>query len=177
MTKRTVPKVVTYINLGLNSVEDYWRELVVPNVQEYMRDRKLRTAFNAALALWHLVDWAWHEQHPGQDTRANHEFKAYQQRLIAACPELAWLHDIAEATKHRGLGRDGIKVEEAMKTQLGKRPPFVVMVVSNPRPSPIVNDPTPKPRAEMIDVYNTFVRVIEFWRAVEFKGKNLPSPF
>jgi hypothetical protein len=97
-------RVVTYIDIKLNSVEEYWSELVVPNVREFRREPSPPSLFNAALAIWHLHDWVWHDRNPGQDSRGA-AFNTYRNDLLTACPELGWLRDIADAGKHRGLGR------------------------------------------------------------------------
>jgi hypothetical protein len=96
--------VVTYIDMGLNSVEAYWNGLVVPNVRAYQTEPSPPSLFNAAQSVWHLHDWIWHDRNPGKDS-SGPGFRAYRSDLLSACPELGWLRDIADAGKHRGLGR------------------------------------------------------------------------
>lgn len=97
-------KVVTYIDANLNSIPEYWGQLVAPAVAEYRTQPSPRTAFAAALNLWHLHDWVWHDRNPGQDSHGT-AFNAFRADLLNKCPELGWLRDLADASKHRGLGR------------------------------------------------------------------------
>lgn len=95
---------VTYIDLGLHSVGDYWTEMVIPSVKEFHANPSRLTAFQAAHSLWHLHDWEWHQRNPGQNS-SGPAFDTYRSNLLASCPELGWLRDIADGGKHRGLGR------------------------------------------------------------------------
>src|ERR1700722_11133596 len=97
-------RVVTYIDLNINSVDEYWSQIIVPSVQTLRNTPSRATVFSAALSSWDLHDWVWHEQNPGQNSRGS-AFDTYQRDLLAACPQLGWLRDIADAGKHRGLGR------------------------------------------------------------------------
>src|SRR5712671_4945607 len=97
-------RVVTYIDINLNSVDAYWGEIVAPTVQAFRTEPSPRSGFHAAHSVWHLHDWVWHERNPGQDSRGQ-AFDSYRSTLLTACPELGWLRDIADAGKHRGLGR------------------------------------------------------------------------
>ena len=95
---------VSYIDFGLNSVDDYWGEVVMPGVKDFRASPSPRTVFNAALGVWQLHDWVWHERNPGQNSRGA-AFNRYREDLLTACPQLGWLRDVADAGKHRGLGR------------------------------------------------------------------------
>jgi len=95
---------VTYIDMGLNSVEAYWKEIVDRDVRAFRTDPSTSPIFHAATGVWHLHDWVWHDRNPGQDSRGP-AFDAYRERLLTACPELGWLRDVADAGKHRRLGR------------------------------------------------------------------------
>ena len=53
-------RVVTYIDINLNSVETYWNDLIIPSVQDFRNSPSPRTVFSAAHAVWHLHDWVWH---------------------------------------------------------------------------------------------------------------------
>jgi hypothetical protein len=57
---------VKYVNIGLGSLADYWQEIVNPSVKEFYAAPSSRSAFQAALAVWHLHDWVWYERYPGQ---------------------------------------------------------------------------------------------------------------
>src|SRR5579871_4915421 len=96
-------RVVTYTDFGINSVDEYWSKLVVPHVQAFRNAPSASSFFPAALSVWHLHDWVWHERNPGQNSRSP-AFYRYRDDLITTCPQLAWLRDIADAGKHRGLG-------------------------------------------------------------------------
>lgn len=97
-------KTVTYVDIDLNSVEDYWETIVVPDVRDFAANAEPRTVLRAASSVWHLHDWVWHHRNVGQDS-SGPKFQAYRNELIAACPELGWLRDVTDAGKHRGLGR------------------------------------------------------------------------
>jgi hypothetical protein len=90
--------VVTYIDMGLNSVEAYWDGLVVPNVRAYQIEPSPPSLFNAAQSVWHLHDWVWHDRNPGKDS-SGPDFRAYRRDLLDTCPQLGWLRDIADAGK------------------------------------------------------------------------------
>jgi hypothetical protein len=97
-------RTVTYVDINLNSIEEYWENLVGPSVQDFRRKPSPRSVFHAAHSVWHLHDWVWHDRNPGQDSHGT-IFNSYRAGLLAACTELGWLRDIADAGKHRGLGR------------------------------------------------------------------------
>lgn len=97
-------RTVTYVDMGLNSVAEYWSQLVVPNIQDFVNEPNPRTAFQAATNVWHLHDWVWHDRNPGQNS-GGPAFDQYRSQLTAVCPELRWLRDLTDAGKHRGLGR------------------------------------------------------------------------
>jgi hypothetical protein len=45
---------ITYIDMGLNTVEDYWTEVIVPDVKAFQGTPSRGALFNAAGAIWHL---------------------------------------------------------------------------------------------------------------------------
>jgi hypothetical protein len=157
--KNSMPSV-TYIDIGLSSLDEYWNELVVPSVQEFNAKPSARSAFRAAHSVWHLHDWVWHELNPDQDSR-DPKFYAYRNNLIAACPELAWLHDIADAGKHRGLGRSPVKVKGAAPSLMPGR--FLPMFTLT------LNDGSEQ------DVGATLKKAVEYWQT-KLATRNLPSP-
>lgn len=99
-------KVVTYIDINVDSIEAYWSEIIAPNVKQFQEEPSSRSLFNLVGSIWHLVDWVWHDQNPGKNSRK--EFESFRDELLVACPELNHFRDIAEAAKHRGLGRSPI---------------------------------------------------------------------
>jgi hypothetical protein len=159
------------VDIGLNSVEEYWREIVIPSVKDFSSAASPRSVFQAALALWHLHDWVWHEKNPGQSTRS--AFKAYGDSLVVECPELGWLRDIADAGKHRRLGRQIPKVTvDAVPEQLLSRGSDGSGSQGSPLPVRIVVLEDGSTR----DVHLLLKAATEYWRA-ELKPMNLPSPF
>jgi hypothetical protein len=97
-------RVVTYTDFGLNSVEEYWEKIVAPGVREFQSAPSPCSTYQAAHSVWHLHNWVWHDRNPGKDSRGA-AFNNYRAKLLADCPELGWLRDVADARKHRGLGR------------------------------------------------------------------------
>jgi hypothetical protein len=86
-------RVVTYVDINLNSVEDYWNQLIVPDVEAFRRAPSPRSVFQAAHSVWHLHDWVWHDRNPGMNSRGA-VFDTYRSQLFADCPELSWLRDV-----------------------------------------------------------------------------------
>jgi hypothetical protein len=163
-------RVVTYIDINLNSVEDYWAQLVVPDVKEFRATPSPSTVFHAAHSAWHLHDWVWHDRNPGQDSHGL-AFNSYRSKLLTACPELGWLRDIADAGKHRGLGRlPEVKGAEPHWVGGGT---LLLLGVGNGGVLKfflVLNDGS---KQDFDAVLRT---AIEFWRT-DLKTKNLPSPF
>jgi hypothetical protein len=172
-------KGVKYIDFGLNSIAEFWDRLIVPAVRTFVQEPSARTAFDASLCLWHLHDWVWHERHPGEDSDSP-RFNAYQTRLLTSCPELGWLRDVADAGKHRGLGRKHIvtgaephSVSGPELTSTGRDSGLTLMGVSvggRVAYFLVMNDGSHRDLATVLRV------AVEFWRS-ELADKNLPSPF
>jgi hypothetical protein len=164
----TSNRVVTYIDMRLNSVDEYWSGIVVPSVQGFRSTPSPGTVFNAALSVWHLHDWVWHERNPGQDSHGS-AFITYRNDLLAACPELGWLRDIADAGKHRGLGRLP-EVQGAQPQVIGSLLPLGIPAGGILKFFLVLNDGSKQ------DVDAVLRAAIEYWRA-DLQGNNLPSPF
>ncbi|WP_025036208.1 hypothetical protein [Bradyrhizobium sp. DOA9] len=162
-------RVVTYIDINLNSVEEYWGELVIPNVKAFRSEPSPRSLFNAAHSAWHLHDWVWHDRYPGQDSRGT-VFNSYRAGLLQACPELGWLRDIADAGKHRGLGRlPEVKGAEPHEQGSGS---FLLLGIPTGYVLKfflVFNDGS----KEAVDI--VLSRAISFWQR-ELKDKDLPAP-
>src|SRR5260370_25415620 len=103
------------------------------------------------MALAPLLDWLWNDQRPGEDTR-NKEYEIYRQQLFANCPELAWRRDVADASKHRGLGRANLQVREVAKTW-----------PRNTQPLTIVLD-----NGSEHNITDVLLRVVEYFREAHF---------
>jgi hypothetical protein len=163
-------RVVTYIDINLNSVEQYWTELVVPSAQTLQTDPSPRALFHAATSVWHLHDWVWHDRNAGMDSRGS-VFDTYRMNLLEACPELGWLRDIADAGKHRGLGRLP-EVKGAEPQRVGGAS-FLLLGIPTGEILKfflVFNDGSKEPIDQVLQ------NAIEFWRQ-ELKAKNLPSPY
>ena|ERR1700730_5034940 len=99
-----------YIDLiGWTSAKQFWTEVVLPDYEQFADVGNTRDGVHAALTAWHLHDWIFLEQYPSGGKK---EKKIFQEKLIAACPELGWIRDYAETAKHRGLTRLDLKVEK-----------------------------------------------------------------
>lgn len=98
---------VRYVDFGFTSAKEFWREVGMPAYGRFTATPNRQTAIDASTHAWHVNEWVWHDNNPGVDTQGNQTFVVIRDGLITACPELAWVRDIAEAGKHRGLGRPG----------------------------------------------------------------------
>jgi hypothetical protein len=161
-------RVVTYIDINLNSVEQYWGGLIVPSAQAFQTDPSPRTLFYAATSVWHLHDWVWHERNPGMDSRGS-VFDTYRSELLDACPELGWLRDIADAAKHRGLGRLP-EVKGAEPQMVGVYNAALLIPTSVLKLFLVLNDGS----KQAVDA--VLRTAIEFWRQ-DLKAMDLPSPY
>jgi hypothetical protein len=164
-------RVVTYIDINLNSVEQYWNDLVFPSAQTFQTNPSPRTLFHAATSVWHLHDWVWHDRNPGQDSHGS-AFISYRAILLVACPELGWLRDIADAGKHRGLGRLP-EVKGAEPQNVGGFASGLLLGMPTGEVLKfflVLNDGSKQAVDEVLRT------AIEFWRS-DLKAKNLPSPY
>ena len=109
---------VQYIDFGITSARDFWGEIAAPAYERFKGNYGRAAAIEASLSMWHVHEWIWHEGHPGEDTRRNQDYLSFRDSLIDQCPQLAWVRDIAEAAKHRGLGR--APDVQQMRDQAGK---------------------------------------------------------
>ena len=161
-------RVVTYVDINLNSVEQYWDGLVVPNVRAFQTMPSPPSLFNAAHSVWHLHDWVWHDRNPGKDG-VGEEFRSYRGNLLNACPELGWLRDIADAGKHRGLGR--LPEVQGAHPQIVGTPIGLLLALTREvtRFFLVLNDGSQQ------DADHVLRSAVEFWRA-ELNDRNLPSP-
>lgn len=106
-----LPKVIQYIDFGYTSAHQFWLEVVLPTYERFKAEPTRQNAILAALSAWHVHEWLWHEQHPGENTWKNRDYESFLDQLLKTCPELAWIRDIADASKHRGLGRSTVQVK------------------------------------------------------------------
>jgi hypothetical protein len=160
---------VNYIDMGLNTVEDYWVEVIVPDVKAFKTTPSRGSLFNAAGAVWHLHDWVWHERNPGQDTRSNPAFLFYRDGLLKACPELAWLSDVTDVSKHRGLRRS-TNVQGAQHRTEGVFRGLLALT------QPVLKFYLTLDDGSHQDADKVLRIAVEYWQTVELKDRNLPSP-
>jgi hypothetical protein len=110
-------KTVQYVDFGFTSAREYWAEVVLPAYECFKSDPCRGKAIIASFPAWHIQDWIWHERHPGEDTRnSNKDYTQFQENLFNDCLELTWIRDVADAGKHRGLGRSTLEVREVRRT-------------------------------------------------------------
>jgi hypothetical protein len=142
---------VLYIDFGFTSTREFWTEVAEAAYDRFANDPTRGNAILACLAS-PLPDWLWHEQHPGQDTRSSKGYDQFRQQLLSDCPELAWVRDVADGGKHRGLGRSGVQVREAAKTWPGNTQPLKIIL---------------EDRSEH-DIADVLSRVVEYFRKKHF---------
>jgi hypothetical protein len=147
-------KSLKYVDFGFTSAREFWDEVVLPAYECFKAEPTRGKAIMASFAAWHIQDWIWHQQHPGEDTRRSKDYQPFQEKLFLDCPELPWIRDVADAGKHRGLGRQKPKVE--VREVKGTRPRNVAPLIVT------LDDGTQHDFADVLG------RVIEFWRAKYF---------
>ena len=103
-------RTVKYVDFGIASAKQFWDESVIPAYEKFKTQPNPSNAFGASFHAWHVHEWIWHERHPGEDTSGNRDYEAFRKNCTDSCPELAWLRDVADAGKHRGLGRRSVEV-------------------------------------------------------------------
>jgi hypothetical protein len=159
---------VNYVDIGLNSVEEYWNHVVIPNFQAFRASPTPNSTYLAALSLWHIQDWVWHDQNPGLHAHG-WAFKKFRKELLKACPQLGWLQDIANAGKHHGLRYPTVVKSAASdfmpksNMTVGEMSGFMEMVTLK------LDDGSKQ------DVGATLQKAVDFWRD-QLKAKNLPVP-
>jgi hypothetical protein len=98
----------TTIDIGYASAKEFWDEIVLASAGRFKTDPTRAHAMAVAIYVSHFLHWVFHEKFPGEDTGGNPAYSAFKQKHHTACPELAWLQDLADVAKHRGLGRKGV---------------------------------------------------------------------
>lgn len=96
---------ILYVDFGYSTAREMWEEVGIPTYNKFVGDQNRATAMEAAIHAWHIHEWAWHEDNPGTDSQRDPAYRIFRDSLISDCPELGWARDIADAAKHRGLGR------------------------------------------------------------------------
>jgi len=145
---RSTGRAVQYVDFGFTSAQEFWAEVVLPAYECFKAEPTRGKAIMACFPAWHIQDWIWHQQHPGEDTRNNNDYQLFQQHLFANCPELHWIRDVADAGKHRGLGRQAVEVREVKGTWPLNATPLTIKL-------------TDQTEHDFADVLS---RVIEYWQ-------------
>jgi len=164
-------RTVRYVDFGITSARQFWDENVVHAYEKFQAQSNRANAICASFHAWHVHEWIWHEHHPGEDTRQNIDYKSFQTSCVNDCPELAWIRDVADAGKHRGLGRPAEVRRVASEIQLvgyahgtrphGVDPHGVGGIVTNPL-SITLTDGSAHDFAEVLS------RVMDYWRDNHF---------
>jgi hypothetical protein len=150
-----IPGTVLYVDFGFTSACEYWTEVAKPAYERFVNEENRGNAIAACQALWPIHDWLWHDQHPGQDTGKNRkDYEQFREQIFKNCPELAWVRDVADAGKHRGLGRRDVRVREVAKTWPSNMLPLKI----------ILDDRTEHSIADVL------IRVVEYFRKTHFPG-------
>jgi hypothetical protein len=147
-------KTIQYIEFGFTSAREYWDEVLRPAYECFKAEPSRGKAIMASFPAWHIQDWIWHDQHPGEDTRNNKDHQLFQEKLFLDCPALQWIRDVADAGKHRGLGRQNPKVE--VREVKGMWPRNAIPLIMK------LDDGTQHDFAGVLE------HVIEFWRTKYF---------
>jgi hypothetical protein len=154
---------VLYVDFGYQSAREFWNENAIPAFQTFQDQRNRANAINAAIYAWQIHDWIWHEQHPGEDTYKNTTYKKFKKKLIKKCPELSVIRDVADAAKHRGLGRSDVRVK-----RIASQTYFITNPAHGGRPATLTtwNKPLQITLADhkILDFANTLSKVMDFWR-------------
>jgi hypothetical protein len=149
-----------YIDIGVTSAAQFWREVVLPDYDQFAGSPTARDAVHAAVTAWHLHDWVWREQPNYANNRDL--LRRFQNKLIANCPQIRLLWVSTEKAKHRDLyrpvevGNVGVrKVEPDSKVERD----FGLFVIRGTSPVTIIlDDGTSYQFADVLS------GVIHFWR-------------
>ena len=118
---------VTAVDFGFASANDFWSEVVLRAHSRFLGHESRQHAIEAAWAAWHLHEWLWQEMHPGAKASGS-DYNEFRDGLLDACPELACMRDVVDASKHRGLSRGAGAIETAEETKQGSVPGHVLRV-------------------------------------------------
>jgi len=97
---------------AINSARDFWDKIAKPDYEDF-RDNTadLRTAFHAAVSLFHVSDWVWkdneNKRHAVFDV--NDEYKLRDYIIDKECPDFELIRDVANSSKHFRLSPPSAK--------------------------------------------------------------------
>ena len=162
---------VKYIDFGETSARHFWEENVVAAWETFRARPNRANAIMASLVAWHMHEWVWHEHHPGVKMRSNPEYSAFKDDLFRDCCELEWIRDVADAAKHRGLGRGKIRVQRVAQSTYGIGPLGTYPLGTIPLATVVVKS-TPLfihlDDGRKVEFEKALSRVIDYWRKKYF---------
>ena len=142
------------IDIGINSAKEFWSEVVLPDCDQFRKSHTARDAVHAALTAWHLHDWVFLEQPLASCTNK----RDFQEKLIAACPELGWVREYAETAKHRRLSRQGLAVSKVEPDAQVERDFGLLKISGTSAVTMFLDDGTAHSFADVLS------HVIDYWR-------------
>jgi hypothetical protein len=96
---------VAKIQIGLASAREYLEQQVAPAYSRFLDVPSQENALSAAATLWDTRGWIDQKASPAAA-------KALSEDLLARCPDLGLIHDLADAAKHSGeLDRSSVLVK------------------------------------------------------------------
>lgn len=100
-------RAIRDVDFGYVGAIERWEDSGLPAFQRFQAEPNRRNAVDACLHAWHIHEWLWHQENPGGDTRNNANYRDFVDGLVMECEQLGWVRDVADASKHRRLGRPG----------------------------------------------------------------------
>lgn len=91
-------------DIGYKSAQEFWDEIVLASASRLEAQPTRAHAMACAIYISHFLDWVFDEQHPDDVSRDSTAYAAFKKRHHAACEELTWLSDLADAPGRRGAG-------------------------------------------------------------------------
>jgi hypothetical protein len=101
------------VDFRFTSANEFWEELVISAYEKFRTEPDRAHAIVASFPTWHVNEWIWYERHPGEGAASNRnpKYTKFRCDLFRACPALPWIGDVADAGKHRSLGREDRRVD------------------------------------------------------------------
>jgi hypothetical protein len=103
----------TIVQIGINSAREFYENVALPNIEAFWSKNDMPSAFNAAFAIWHVADWRFYEL-PQYQPHNRKQWEAFCDYLKQKCPLISQIRDVAEAAKHRELGRPTVQVTSTL---------------------------------------------------------------
>lgn len=158
-------------DIGFNDPSDYFFLSLCPAYERFEKQQTRANAIDFASVAWNLCERLWYAQ--GKPDEKN----KFIEGLFGRCPELHWMHDIAETEKHPELDRTQPPVNFAKF--IGAENPGGIVTIRHPfGNSQNYSDP-PKCTLEIVSIDGShhylpdvLKRVFEFWKL----EVNKPNP-